>query len=532
MVVHVLYFLIAIGVSVWSPMVIGQATTSPKVVVGSSVLVSTTGGTPTFSSTTPSVCTVHNNTIVGVAPGNCTITLTMTIAWLSQTIGSITFRPTTLAVGSTLTVSATTTSGLPVTYRSTTPCTCAVLGSTVTALSAGTCTITANQSGNNNYSAAPQTTQNITVGKGSQTIGSITFRPATLTPQGTTTIGATASSGLAVAIASTTPSICTVNTNTVTGIAAGTCTVAANQSGNSNWNAASPVTQNITVAPLPHYIDNHDGTVSDTTTGLMWKRCTEGQSWDGTICNGNYSTYTYVQATTLTSSFAGHTDWRLPNIRELTTITDFATSSPAIDTTAFPNAPVSSVWSVSKVPGQESIFAWSVNFTEGFDVWSYQTNYYYSVRLVRGESGNLLSEARPTTDYVDNGDGTITHTPTHLTWKRCAEGQTWNGTTCSGDSNTYGYEQATALTDNFAGHTDWRIPTEQELRSLADYTIASPGPTMNTTIFPNAPSSHFWSNSSVNGYSMRGWNVYFMNGLDDWPIQSNGYNVRLVRLEQ
>src|SRR5260370_12777048 len=101
-----------------------------------------------------------------------------------------------LAVGTTGTVSATASSGLAVTFTSSTPTICAISGSTVRGVAAGTCTIAANQAGNGTYNAAPQVTQNITVGRSSQTI---TFGTApSVVVGGTGTVSATASSSFAV----------------------------------------------------------------------------------------------------------------------------------------------------------------------------------------------------------------------------------------------------------------------------------------------------------------------------------------------
>ena len=71
-----------------------------------------------------------------------------------------------LALNKAVTVSATATSGLAVTYSSTTPSVCTVSssGGRVTDLTAGTCIIAANQAGNDEYAAAEQVVQSIAVG--------------------------------------------------------------------------------------------------------------------------------------------------------------------------------------------------------------------------------------------------------------------------------------------------------------------------------------------------------------------------------
>jgi hypothetical protein len=241
------------------------------------------GGTTTVSATatsdlpvafnplTTSVCTVSGNTVTGMVAGTCTIaanqvgsenyyaavqvTNNITVNKVNQTIGTVTFNPTSLAVGGTTTVSATVSSSLAVTFSSLTTSVCAVSGSTVTGVAAGTCTVAANQSGNTTYNAAPQVTNNITVGKANQTIGTISFSPTTLTVGSTATASAIATSGLTVTFSSLTTAVCTVIGSTVTGVTAGTCTVAANQGGNANYDATTQVTNSITVGKANQTID-------------------------------------------------------------------------------------------------------------------------------------------------------------------------------------------------------------------------------------------------------------------------------------
>jgi uncharacterized repeat protein (TIGR02543 family) len=152
-----------------------------------------------------------------------------------------------LLVGASGVISAYATSGLPVSLSSGTPGICSVSGSTVTALAVGTCSVIGNQAGNGSYYAASPASQSIVVGKGTQTINS---GPApVMVVGGSGPLSATASSGLPVSYSSNTPTTCTASGNTLTGVRAGigACTVAANQAGNANYNAAPQILLNISI---------------------------------------------------------------------------------------------------------------------------------------------------------------------------------------------------------------------------------------------------------------------------------------------
>lgn len=277
---------------------------------------------------------------------------------------------------------------------------------------------------------------------------------------------------------------------------------------------------------------NADGTVLDTATGFVWKRCLEGQTWTGQTCTGAAIRYTFDQATALTGkeSFAGHNDWRLPNIRELLSIVDDTVSGNAIDRVAFPSGNVSLIWWSSSPDANGTTHAWNVYFNDGYSYSSFRNNS-YSARLVRGgQALPNLNVTRPTSDYVDNGDGTVTHTPTQLMWQRCIVGQTWDGKACIGLASNMSWDSARAVTSNLAGRSDWRLPTRQELLSLVDYAMAAP-PKLNAAIFPNAPAYFVWSGSPNTNDGRYAWSVSFFNGYS-YPDNSHNSGVRLVRSVQ
>lgn len=150
-------------------------------------------------------------------------------------------------------VTAQSTSGLPVTLLSETPSACRVEGSTVSFVGLGTCTIEAVQRGGGEYGPAASVQQSFAVEPGLQTIAFASTAPASPLVGGPAyAVSATASSGLPVALASITPSVCTLGGSTVSFIAAGTCTVEATQQGDGEWEPAVGVQQSMTVAaPQP-----------------------------------------------------------------------------------------------------------------------------------------------------------------------------------------------------------------------------------------------------------------------------------------
>lgn len=104
--------------------------------------------------------------------------------------------------------------------------------------------------------------------------------------------------------------------------------------------------------------------VTDTRTGLIWQRCSAGQTWSGSACTGTASPMMHEAALIYARNNAGAQNWRLPDVKELASLADKGCSAPAIDIAAFPATPNSFYWSSSPFVANSSN-AWVVSFGNG-----------------------------------------------------------------------------------------------------------------------------------------------------------------------
>lgn len=262
----------------------------PSIEVGANTNLSGTASSAlavAFDTFTPTTCTVTNGTLVtSTGAGLCMLrasqagdatfraapvqTRLLLVTKVTQTI-NFDMPANRTIVEVPFTVAATGgASGNPVTFASQTTGVCTTSGtdgSTVTLVGLGLCTIRASQAGNSNYSAAPDVDQSFTVAKAEQ---SINFAKLSDHVFGSPafTVGAGASSGLAVIFSSQTPSVCTstgTNGTDITLVAAGACTIRASQAGDGNYNPASDVDRSFNVTPATQAITF--GALSSKTLG-------------------------------------------------------------------------------------------------------------------------------------------------------------------------------------------------------------------------------------------------------------------------
>jgi hypothetical protein len=255
---------VALTATVLIPQAITFTTNPPSsAVYNSSFTVAATGGGSgnpvTFTSSgscsnSSATYTMTSGTgtcsVIANQAGNSTyaasrVTKTVTATPATQTITLTTPPPSSAAYKSSFTVAATASSGLAVTFTSSGSCSNAGATYTMTS-SSGTCSVIASQAGNSNYAAAPKVTQTVTATVAAQTITFTTRAPSTAAYKTSFTVAATGGgSGNAVTFKSSGSCSNAGATYTMTS-GAGTCSVIANQAGNSSYSAAPQVTETVT----------------------------------------------------------------------------------------------------------------------------------------------------------------------------------------------------------------------------------------------------------------------------------------------
>ena len=106
--------------------------------------------------------------------------------------------------------------------------------------------------------------------------------------------------------------------------------------------------------------------VLDTRTSLVWRRCVEGMTWDGSTCKGKAAKYKFGEAKQKAEAAAPERGkpWRVPMKDELATLVIQQKKKPMTDKGAFPNTPASLLW--AKRPGfDDNLNGWMIHFGSG-----------------------------------------------------------------------------------------------------------------------------------------------------------------------
>lgn len=285
---------------------------------------------------------------------------------------------------------------------------------------------------------------------------------------------------------------------------------------------------------LPGTTSQNDGWIMtrDNVTGLIWEIKTD----DGSLHDKD-NTYTWYDSNPATNggddgtpgdgtdtedfimalneaNFGGYSDWRLPTIKELSSLinSSIPDPGPTIDTAWFSSTMSSNYWS-STAHAYYKNSAWLMYFNNGCVGYGYKSNSRY-VRAVRG--------SQSTNNLVDNGDGTVTDTGTGLMWQKAI-------------TAAYTWQQALAYAEELVlpagGYSDWRLPNRNELQTLVDYTRYDPS--IDPLLQMSTMSSDYWSSTTDASNTAHARFVHFNYGdVHNYFDKSGSCHVRAVRAGQ
>jgi len=283
--------------------------------------------------------------------------------------------------------------------------------------------------------------------------------------------------------------------------------------------------------------------VQDNVTGLVWEMKNDKDDSPSNLNNPHDAdnTYTWCDTNPLTNGgdqgscgtdnteafiqklntdkFGGHTDWRLPTMKELLSLVDYKRSGPAIDLVFASTTHTTKLYWTSTTYtafGEDRAWAWQVSFLNGEG----KSGLKSGTNLVRAVRGGQTPAANR---FVDNG-ATVTDTVTCLQWQK-ATMDTKNGV----GPDTYTWQEALAESEKFtlAGHSDWRLPDISELNTLADFSGYDPA--IAPVLVPTTESYHYWSSTTSAGNFSNAWIYSYFAGFKINKIKSDVGYVRAVR---
>lgn len=253
--------------------------------------------------------------------------------------------------------------------------------------------------------------------------------------------------------------------------------------------------------PMSFTISDDDKIVIDNNTGLMWERHLNWK-WEKTVLpkgewrpqdvfgykDGEPRRRPYHEAVQYCKQLklSGYDDWRMPNMKEGHTIAHYAAARPTIHMKYFkdvhPGLPKygdrgkGGMWAGPIGPDHNNS-GWHLGFIDGHFM-GYPRGGYKTIRCVRADNngGYFLPE------LVENGDGTVTEKVAQLMWVQKVE------------SGLLGWEESLQYCEdlNYAGHKDWKLPSNKEITSIVD--LRKQKPALDVTIFPDTDyKAYYWS---------------------------------------
>lgn len=248
----------------------------------------------------------------------------------------------------------------------------------------------------------------------------------------------------------------------------------------------------------PFFINNDNGTITDTVTGLMWEKADGGEM---TVENAR------IYCDTLT--LGGYTNWRLPTAHESFSILNQQLSNPALDVNYFAVSNAQ-YWWTSNVQLNDSSKIWTTNAGGGIgnkpknETISAGGSFRYHVRAVR----DVTTPPTVGNHFTDNNDGTVTDNFTSLVWQKvpAADTMTWE--------NALQYADTLSL----AEITEWRLPNIKELRSINNEKLSNPS--IDTAFFKVINNKKYWSSTTLPNQAAEAWYLNTRFGITTYDAKT------------
>lgn len=257
----------------------------------------------------------------------------------------------------------------------------------------------------------------------------------------------------------------------------------------------------------PFFINNNDGTVIDTITGLMWQQTDGGEM---TI----ESAATYVSSLNL----GGYKDWRLPTAHESFSILNHQKVNPAIDITVFTST-AAEYWWTSDKQVNDATKIWCTNAGGGvgnhpkLETVSAGGTKKFHTRAVR----NTKTPTTVSSQFTTLGNSTVKDNLTGLIWQEVP------------NTDSLTWENALVYAENlvFAGNSDWRLPNIKELQSINDERIISPS--VSPAYFKTIGVKNYWSSTTLPNQTTRAWYLSTQFGITTYELKTTRLAVICVR---
>lgn len=265
---------------------------------------------------------------------------------------------------------------------------------------------------------------------------------------------------------------------------------------------------------IKDYANPHD---ADNT--YLW--CDTNQTTNYGVAGdcGTNDTEDFLAALNSGTGFGGFSDWRLPTIKEISTLLQDSNVIYSYNTSYFPSTMREFYWTATSYVSNPNQ-AWYISFKQGYGYNNVATKKMLTpqrlyVMAVRG--GDAI-----VSDFQDMHDGTIVDNNSCLQWQQKTMDVNADGIS---DKMTWKEALASAQNLSLAGFNDWRLPNTNELRTLIDFSNSSPA-TYNT-FSSNTQIASYWSSSSFSNQNAMPINFYIGIYSND-PKLSQLY-VRAVR---